>query len=748
MISQRALILGLLSFILAACGGGGGGGGAGNDPPSTTPPPGSGAPNNPPPEPPPPLDPVAEAENNARSARLRMTQVPGSAGTQLVIDWVDRFDDERGYQVQRRIGDGNWEIVEMLPPIDTGPGVWGRAVTVSAHYRVLAVLEDRSLPLHSSGDESEIYIDVDPATPLPTIQLDQTEPVRGPLQVSMQNAEGALSVTYLIENASLAQSTAGGTFPATIPAQHLVNGSRALRAFVQKSPGLQFLIQRPLLVDNPTPAVQLGFTVPADPQWPLVIRARASSPAGIIAVQFFVNGDSVHVAIAPESSGEYPGEYIYRMDQTTVASGPTAFRAVATDGNGATAVMDYTFTINRNPSLNITGLFDGMIATGSTVSISGEFGDDAAGATLTISAGTVRLLSTQISPFRATLLLANVPAGEHSVTVRVRDVSGRVQALNYNIIVPSTTLNYQVLDDDVRELLAADQNTLLYRKHSGAVLQRNSTGAPTQLPAASAGFASYALTVGRIVARGHDGHVYLLDASGQPIDLCGAGGSVGNAGASVRGPWVSWIPANDTSTIKLYNLQTETLRDVPIGSPLTAQLPQVVATPGHEQLLFYSTLAGTEGIYRYDLTTNAIQLMVSGRVGFPQSDGNRLVWFDFAEAPNKLLAAPLSNPTASIVLDSNYGVGGIDDGVVVWFDRDHRLSANDGTVTTPLAFPAAAYVLNDGQVIYSEDGRMQVWSPSRGERLWLDTTAPVRHANGVAYFLTAGGNTLYSVTLP
>lgn len=747
MIAKRTLILALLSCILAACGGGGGGGGGGGtsggggggtggDPPA--PPPGGGPPNNPPPEQP---GPTSEERSYARSARLILIQ----DSAQLTINWVDLFDNELGYDVERRIGEGNWELVEALPAMQGGLGYWSRTADVSARYRVSVDLGEYSLPLQSTGGEADIYIDVGPSTSPITIAIDRPEPVSGDVQVSMLNADSAQSVSYFLDQVQFALAT-GGSFAATLPAQQLLDGQHSLVAIVEKSQGLLVFRRRQLQVDNPAPAVLLNYVALRSPGEPLVLRAKATSDAGIASVEFFVNGNSVQVVSTPSSGGSpFPGEYVYSMDPTTLPAGENVFRAVATDNNTATASMERAVTLDLVPSLNVTGLFDGMITSGNSVNIQGDFSDETAGATLTISAGDRLVLRTQTSPFAASF--SDLAPGEHSVTVRVQDQQGKVNSRFYRVIVPSTPLGYELLATDADSLLAADQGSLLYRKRSGEVVLMNAAGVASALPPASAGFANYQLTEGRIVAWGQDRRVYVLDAAGQATDLSQQNSFASSIAPNVRGPWVSWVPAGVNTMLKAYNLHTNTLTDIPIGgSSPAAQRHDFITTPGNEQLLFGATLGGSAGIYSFNLATNVTQRLVSG-IGSPRSDGTRLLWTSGVE----LRIAPLSNPTASTLLDTGVVRSTLDDGLACWLNTTFAVHCHDGTVLTQLRLQATSnseYTSKNGRVIFSKNDKMVAWSPSSGERQWLDTPTTAIHASGVAYFMTGSSGTLYRVTLP
>lgn len=674
-------------------------------------------------------------------------------GTVLAIEWIDLFDNELGFQVERRVGAGSWEIVESLPAMDRGEGFWSRGINVAASYRVTASVPGRSIPLHSPDNQTEIAIDPAPSNPA-TIQIDQTEPVRGDLQISLQNAGPASEVIYTIDGAAFARVTSGGTFAATLPAQHLVQGRRELHAFIQKSPGLTLGYRRFLEVDNPAPAV-LFFLASTYPQGSTHINARASSAAGITSVEFFINGLSVHVASAPVPTTD---QYHYPVDITTLPPGTHVLRVVATDDTNATVAMERTYTVNAAPTLSVIGLFDGLIVSGNSVIVRGEFDDDddADGANVTIDVGAQRVLRTRNSPFTVDLARAGIPPGEHSVNVRVQDSKGKTTFRYYRIIVPSTSLTYDLLATDAAELLAADRGSLLYRKTSGQVVLRNPAGAEATFSAPGPGDATYYMSEGHIVALGLSLRVYRVDASGQPTEIPvppDTATFMHAEPAIVRGPWVSWRQAAATPTLRLYDLRTGLSRDVTITDPMSGSQHDIVTASGSEQLLFQGTVNSTPGIHSLNLQTNVTQLLVSGTVAAPSSDGTRLIWSDLASPPTELFIAPLNNPAAATVLGTNVRARTLEGGLACWVDAASTLFVNDGSVTTQLTTqfvqPMTEYTVEDGRIIFPENDRMHVWSATGGKQMWLDALpTSVIQADGVAYFLTDYRGALYRVSLP
>jgi len=743
VIAQRVLVLALLSFVLAACGGGGGGGGTGatapNQPPSpppTTPPGG-----NPPPTNPPPTSGPDGEELGAQNAKLRIYQDDDA----LVIYWEDTFDNERGYQLQRRGDDGQWQAVGAIVPARNGGLLESLPVISTAGtYRFVALFENEVLPLHSASNETEFAIDPGPS-PM-TITVDQSEPVRGDVQVSVQNAGPALSVIYQLDGIPVAESSSGGTFDATLPAQRLIDGPRTLTAIVQKTAGLWIFIDRPLQIDNPNPALAMTanssrFT----PGAPIVLNARATARGGIASIAFFANDNPVAVVTTTDTRGRYVAD----IPRAALPSGSNVFRAVATDNYGATVSMEQSFLIDHYPSLDVAGLVDGMIAANGRVDVQATFADDMPGATLTILVGEQRLVQTQTSPLNASYSLAGVAPGTYPLLVRVRDTTGKVDVRTYQLIVPATGLGYELAATDAEQLLATDQGSILYKNRSGVLVLRDATGAETRFPAPSAGFAQYWILEDRIVAMGHDRVFYRLDENGMPLLVSAPDGFPMVYETRVSGPWLSW---SLSSSFRLYNARTGVQRNVPLDSSVSlVRGYDLDLTPGAERLLLLATVNGVPGIYSLDIDTGTTQLLFSGDVSKLHTDGAVMSWVRGPSSYGTLLIAPVSDPLASTELGTNTLTSQLENGILYWKDRDLVPRVYDGSTTTQLTgFAMTDHdLLQDGRILFRNDSQMLMWSASTGERVWLDAVAQEAiQADGVAFFRTGASGTLYRVSLP
>jgi hypothetical protein len=241
--------------LLAACGGGGGGGGSGtgnpttpptsNTPPPSTPPPPEAAPQ---PQPQPPAQPAPTAEDLANASRAGL-QVTLSVNTNLLeITWNDTFTSESGFRVESRATGGTWQI-EIATEAGNQTGFyWQDMIDASRTYRVIALLGGYTVPLQTPGGQTEIPVEL-AATPI-AIQLDQTAPVHGIVQLSLANGDGIQEVSYEVNDTTIGTSTAGPNFPLSWNTGAVQDGPHDVRAVARKISGLSLFVRREVAVGN------------------------------------------------------------------------------------------------------------------------------------------------------------------------------------------------------------------------------------------------------------------------------------------------------------------------------------------------------------------------------------------------------------------------------------------------------------------------------------------------------------------
>jgi hypothetical protein len=738
--------------LLAACGGGSN---------NNTPPPGG---NQPPPAPVP--APTAEDNANARSSQLKLSLRADTR--ELTITWTDTFSAETGYTVEAQSAGGAWQTLESLPAGQaTGtPYEWKRVIDAPRTFRITATRSGYSVPLVTEGGQTEILVNL-ASTPM-TIEVDQTPPVRGTVQLSLANALDVHTVYYYVDFTRVGISTTAPQFPVSWNAGDMTDGDHLIVAVVSQSSGAAIEVRRPIVVDNPNVAISLRVAPTPDNPDEVSMSGQVTANAGVRQIEFFANGAAVHVMTNP------PQSYVHRISKAGLPSGTNVFRVVATDATGATAEATAQLLIDDPPVLTVTSPTDGAIVTNS-VRIAGTLTEDTSSVTMTISLGDLPIHTTSsVGAFGFDYSIAGLAPGEYNLFFRVRDGKGQ-QAYNVlRIIVPPSQFTYERVASGVAKLLASEQGALVYKKTDGSVVLRGAGGVETtlQIPSTFRFINDWQMSRGRVVMAASDEtsrHIYTFAADGQVINLSQPTGSISNNNnhAVLKGSRVVWY-GNDY--YQIYNLDTDEVTVVArpaAATELGRAAYDLVTTPGSEQLLFWGRTGGTDmnpiyDLFRYSLNTGTTDRLTGGdgQHRYVETDNTRLVWTKGSGTEADLLAAPVANPSATTVLSPTVWEFELRDGLVAWvddngFDLIQNIMVNDGTTTTVLASATpGAYVghVSDGRVTFGENQKFMLWSASGGKQMLLNNrpTDPGFHDDGIAFIGTGASDSMsvHRVVLP
>lgn len=680
--------------------------------------------------------------------------------TWLTISWRDTFENEQGFRVERRVDADEWTALETLPAVDGGSVSWDHSLVSSdaGTYRVVVLFEGYSVPLYAAPGESELSVELSSPAQIALAGMSGA-----PVEVRLSNAAPALSVTYRLNDVTVAHVTDGVDFAATIPTERIAtnDGWENWTAEIRKSAGLTVLSQRYRRTSNPLPAVLLQAAPARSAADSLVLTAIASSEVDIVSVEFFANDTSLQVVRSPDRSDKW----VHELDPADLPSGPNSFRALATDASGATVSMDVNYTVDELPALSVEGPFDGMIASSDTLNLSGTFPGDADGSLLIVTLSDPRttatqrnttLLRTRNSPFTLDYPVEDL-SGERVLSFRVETPDGKVNVRSYDVILPATDRNYELIGTDVLRLLAAEDGVLLYEKKSGAVVLRNAAGEETDLQVPQGMyFRQWWLSAGHVVAQQRGTlRVHTFSGPGTTIDISTLAGETAPfyLEPQVRDRWVSWRSIRD-GHFRMYNLDTGVPRDIHFSTATYLHYKHdMVTTSGSERLIFPGGFGGDQGIFSYELATGNIELLLRAPDSYMfeeiRTDGTRLAW---QEGANFLRTAPLSNPTDVTTLTDEYGGRFfVEDGLVGWWARNPSVGLDDGSTTTRLVETDGAFeedAFEDGRLVVSEAGGLSSWNVTSGKQPLLDAIRPVLHTQGVAYLLTSDTGTMYRTTLP
>lgn len=748
---RMGLLAPLLVCLMTACGGGGG---SNNTP---TPPPTG----NPPPTP----TPTAEDTDNARNSQLAVTLKAET--NEVVIAWTDSFPSEAGYKIESRPTAGSeWQTVESLAATASvgTPYQWQRVIDSSRIYRISATRDGYSVPLQTPTGHSEIAVQVNQAM---SLQLDQTDPVHGTVRVSVQGANPVeiINVTYYVDLAQLATENGAPTYATNWDTSSYTKGEHLLLARAQQTSGVFTELRRTVVVDNSALAGSLTFRSLGTSEEPtLNLRVQASSEPGIQSVEFFANGNSV----ATVTTRTWDGVYETFLSQLDLPSGPNNFMARVTDNAGAQIELNEQYIVNHPPILSLTSPFDGAIVSG-TLALRGSFTDDNNNAELTVHLRDVEIYrSSTAGAFSLDYPLTSL-AGQYSLRVVVRDLD-RAVSRDLAIVISSTGLTYELMATGVTKILDSDGAAVLYQKYPNTFVRRSAAGVETtllQVPAGEQSPHTWQFDGGHVVALGtapneqYNTHVYHFDGAGQRTDISGSLGQA-DTGRSLllRAPWLIW--EQSSAGISIYNLDTQ----AHVTAPLTQGLDSVtdldfVTTPGNEQLLFSAT-----NIFRYTLADGATEQLTAGDATHSdvKTDNTRLAWAKNDQpgtgVPTAIAVAPVANPTATTEYPTRKNSFDLEDGVLAWAEGPwvpgyppYTIKVDDGTVTAISSSASEGPHASAGRVVFTESGKVYVWSRTGGKQVLLDAMPPwtIRVKDGWAFFMLGSDEdnyVAYRVQLP
>jgi hypothetical protein len=125
--------------------------------------------------------------------------------------------------------------------------------------------------------------------------------------------------------------------------------------------------------------------------------------------------------------------------------------------------------------------------------------------------------------------------------VRAETPDDKVNVRSYNIILPSTERSYELVADNVAQLLAADQGSLLYRNTSGAIVLRDAAGQETELQVPfPAPRSQWWLSAGHVIAKQWGGapDLHVFTGPGTTLNLSTLAADYPASDSPViHGPW-------------------------------------------------------------------------------------------------------------------------------------------------------------------------------------------------------------------
>lgn len=766
-----------LGLALVACGGGGGGSEDGGPAPLP--------------------DSVVKA---ASLAELQAYSMPAAQKAEL--RWTDWVEGETGFRVDKSVNN-SWTPVATLPSTPGGalagvPSTWTGPLEASpTSYRVVAVLADgREIALKALSGAAELKLGVPTEMAATAIALDQPEPVRGNVKLSVAGAPaGAVSARFSTNQLSSQigpLSTAGPRFETSWSAGTEAEGDYKVKLQLQYAPGTFVEIERVVAVRNQDLSATFVSSIGNDtPRVTVYVIPSSRSGAPVVSASLSVDGKAVgtldktacHVVAVGSACVQ---AFLFEFLSLDLDVGPHVLQVALVDANGLRGLVTGSMVKPAPLTVTLTSPLQSRFTAGK-VEVRGELtGDPSYSGTLKLLLRypdlSERLLLERsgYGPFSLDVDMTGLPDGRYSLsatgfpTVKAGGIATASAAVLWQAQPPMAYERIKDLPFNGSLTASGAGGVLLNNNFTAEWVIPGGTPAGAVLPTAvstSEGQWKFAgdRWLARAVGSGTIVYAWRADGSRQAI-------SNGDAGAfSAVGTQAGWLQdVGGQPTLWLSNLAAPAPAAVPLsGNATTVQQNEgaglslgmgasgkVVAAYAAVQR---SVVDGVKAsaVYVYDEATHAHRRVSAedSIASAPLTDGRWVAWGVAQRAnttPGELWVAPVDGSSPPTRLSSSLaGAAQWADGLLVWSEplggRVFALKAWRNGVTTTLRTELGAVVLavGSGAVAYAVGSRLYVWTPGKGERLVhsvgdFDAAALTE---GWIYFTVGYPTTLYRAQL-
>jgi hypothetical protein len=410
----RPFVLSLLILLLDACGGGSGGGSA--SAPSAS-------------------QDALDATNAGLKGRLDL------AAKRVTLEWYDTFATATRYQIEQQDASGAWVVIDGVwaPHAPQWSLTWTGPINGPTMLRVEALLPDHSVPLVVViGQSPSTSLNLAVPTQIPSILLDQPEPLESSVNVSLANdesiraADGSSTfVTYRIDTTLFFGSSAPG-YLATLQLAGLTTGTHLISATVERAAAFTLVINRNVQIHSSNAAVSVS-TVSSPSAFDFYAVATSDSGISSVTAALDLQASSSDTLTMPNAclpqpcgAGQPFNAYRFSFNTKTLAPGFHAVRVEATDNAGKTGTNFANFSLPVPPAATLDAPLDEASVAG-MLHLAGMFSSGVPGALeLMVTLSGVPIYDTTVAntgaevPYMADVSLAGVAPGRHTVSVYTR----------------------------------------------------------------------------------------------------------------------------------------------------------------------------------------------------------------------------------------------------------------------------------------------------------------------------------------
>ncbi len=769
-----------LGLALVACGGGGGSGGGDSG-----------------------LAPLSDSVVKAASlAELQAYSIPSARKAEL--RWTDWVEGETGFRVDKSVNN-TWAPVATLPSTPGGslsgaPNTWTGPLDASpTSYRVVAMLADgREIALKALSGAAELKLGVSAELAGTAIALDQPEPVRGNVKLSVAGAPaGALSARFSTSQ-PVSQvgpvSTAGPRFETSWGAGTQADGDFKVTLQLQYAPGTFVEIERGVAVRNQDLWATFVSSIGNDtPRATVYVIPSSRSGAAVVSANLSVDGKTVgtlnktacHVVAVGSACVQ---AFLFELLSFDYDVGPHVLQVALADANGLQALVTGRMVRPAPLKVTLTSPLQSRFTAGK-VEVRGELtGDPSYSGTLKVLlrfpdlSERVLLERNGYGPFSTDIDMTGLPDGRYSLSA-----TGFPTAQAGGIATAWAAVLWQANPPMVYERVKdLPFNGGLTASGAGGVVLNNNLTAEWVIPGATP--AGAVLPTARAGIEGKwqfagDRWLAWADGGGSTVYAWQADGSrqaisAGDAGAfSTAGTRAGWLQdVGGQPMLWLSNFAAAA--PAPVAVPLSGNATTVLQNEGAglalgigaggKAVAAYAAVQRSiadgvkaSAVYVYDEATHTHRRVSAedSIASAPLTDGKWVAWGVARLAntsPSELWVASVdgSNPPQRLS-SSLSGAAQWAADLLVWSEpvggRVFAIKAWRNGVTTTLRTELGAVVLavGSGAVAYSVGSRLYVWMPGKGERLVhsVGDFDGAAIAEGWLYFTVGSPTTLYRVQL-
>jgi hypothetical protein len=358
------------------------------------------------------------------------------------LTWSDVVPDATRYQIERQDENGGWVVIDAVWARAQSPDglgyqdpEWQGFINTPTTLRVEAVTPSSLVPLQTLGvlyPGAPTSLTFAPPASLPSIELDQPEPLESSTHVTLGSASTNLWGAFNVD-ALPYPSSQGAQAALTLDPGTFTTGTHVIYAmFEVPQSAASYVISRSVQTHNSRLAVYSVATAQNAEGFDDYLLA--SSDAGIASVVASVNDVPLATVTAPNACVPLPcasGQSFngYRLSINTQTLAPNTYTLVvqATDNAGNTASYPGYFAIPLRATLaGLDSPVDGAVVSGA-LHVSGTFSSATPGALelmVTLSGvlaydKTVANTGVQV-PFAGDISLGGVSPGYHTLGVYTR----------------------------------------------------------------------------------------------------------------------------------------------------------------------------------------------------------------------------------------------------------------------------------------------------------------------------------------